>query len=57
MVFTAQPDGALAIIATEGDLRALIHTIEAAITEGEAEMVMLEDEGVSTLLVECRGDE
>lgn len=54
MVFTAHPDGGLEIIATEGDLRALIHTIEAAITEGEAEMVLLEQEGVSSLAVECR---
>lgn len=54
MVFTAHPDGGLEIIATEGDLRALIHTIEAAITEGEAEMVLLEQEGVSSLAIECR---
>lgn len=53
MVFTARPDGGLEIVATEGDLRGLIRTIEAAISEGEAEMVMLEEEGVSSLTVEC----
>lgn len=53
MVFTARPDGVLELVATEADLRALVHTIEAAISEGEAEMVMLEDEGVSQLVVEC----